>query len=173
MNRGNRPRLSRGSGSSYSSRLLGRANGSYAARMLRDLNGGGYVDIMVIGDSNAGFDGSTGSRGYSGGLWEALQDSTGWNRKEYGTGLGEAAANASVDLFPFNGANGENTTSQFSVAVRGTTGGTTWSRGSAMTSAADSIYYPGTAGYSLYFPFSAPNTNTKDYAYLASTASNV
>ena len=172
MNRGNRPRLSRVSGSSYASRMFG-GSGAMAGQMLRDLKGGGYVDVMVIGDSNAGFDGSSGSRGYSGGLWESLQDATGWNRKEYGTGLGECAANAGADTFPFNGANGENNTSQFSVAIRGTTGGTTWSRGSALTSAADSIYYPGTSGYSLYFPFSAPTTITKDWAYLASTASNV
>ena len=144
-----------------------------AGAMLRSLRNGGYVDVMVIGDSNAGFSGQTDSRGYSGGFWEALQDAAGWNCKEYGTGLGECAANASADTFPFNGANGENTTSQFSVGIRGTTGGTTWSRGSALTSAADSIFYPGTAGYSLYFPFSTPNTITKDWAYLASTASSV
>jgi lysophospholipase L1-like esterase len=146
---------------------------SIAGQMLRSMRNGGYVDVVVIGDSNAGFDGSAGSRGYSGGFWEALQDASLWNCAEYGTGLGEVAANATVDLFPFNGATGETSTSRFSVTVRGTAGGTAWSRGSAMTSAGDSIYYPGTAGYSLYYPFTAPNYNVKDYAYLASTASSV
>lgn len=173
MNRASRPRLSRIPGSPYASRLMSRSDQTTAGRMLRELRNGGFVDVMVIGDSNAGFDGTSTSRGYSGGLWEALQDASGWNRKEYGTGLGETSASASADLFPYNGANGEATTSQFSVTFRGTTGGTTWSRGSGVTSGADSIFYPGTAGYGLYFPFSSPNYNIKDYGYLASTSSSV
>jgi len=144
---------------------------SAAGAMLRSLQNGGYVDVMVIGDSNSGFDGTTTSRGYSGGIWETLQDASGWNRKEYGTGLGECAANSASSLYPLNGANGENNTSQFYVSVNGTTGSSTWSRGSALVSAADFIYYPGTAGYSLYYPFSAPNYNTKDWSYLANPTS--
>lgn len=178
MNRGNRPRMARQSGSRYDSALGVRSGGSFAGQMLRNLNGGGYVDVMVIGDSNAGFDASVGSRGYSGGIWEALQDASGWNRKEYGTGIAEVAANASADIFPYNGATGENNTSQFSVVIRATALGTppndnNWRRGSGVVNTADSIFYPGrTSSTSLYFPFSAPNYNIKDYGYLSNTSSS-
>jgi hypothetical protein len=133
------------------------------------VNGQGYLDILVIGDSNGGFSGTTSSRGFSGGLWETLLDTAQFNTQEYGTGLGETAGgNSATDFFPLNGANGENTTSQFSIGIRGTAGGTTWGRGSVLgTSDLQDIYYPGTSGYEIYFPGA-----TKDFAYLVSTVSS-
>jgi len=142
---------------------------SEARRQLQELTSGrGYLDILVIGDSNGGFDGTTSSRGFSGGLWETLLDANQFNTQEYGTGLGETSGVSTGDFFPLNGANGEATTSQFSVAIWGSAGGTVWGKGSVLAGGAfDSIYYPGTTGYELYFP-----GKVKDFAYLVSTVSS-
>ena len=144
-------------------------NASEARRQLQGLTTGrSYLDIIVIGDSNGGFDGTTASRGFSGGWWETLLDASQFNTKEYGTGLGEASGVSAGGFFPLNGANGENTTSQFSVSIIGSAGGTVWGKGSALASGTlDSIYYQGTSGYELYFP-----GRVKDFAYLVSTASS-
>ncbi len=144
-------------------------SGFVAGSMIRDLLAGRYLDVFVIGDSNAGFDGTTTTRGFTGGIWESLQDSAQWNLQEYGTGLFETGGTSAVSLFPTNGATGENNTSQASVDAFTSTGGTTWSKGSAVTSSLDSVYYPGNT-QKLAF---AGAGNFKDFAYLASNASNV
>ena len=144
-------------------------SGFVAGSLIRNLLAGSYLDVFVIGDSNAGFDGTTTTRGFTGGIWESLQDSAQWNLQEYGTGLFETGGTSGTSIFPTNGATGENSTSQASIGAITTTGGTTWSKGSATTSSLDSVYYPGNtqklafAGAGVF----------KDFAYLASNASNV
>lgn len=143
--------------------------GSVAGSMIRNLLVGNYLDVFVIGDSNAGFDGTTTSRGFTGGIWESLQDSAQWNIQEYGTGLFETGGTSASSIFPTNGATGENNTYQAAISATTTTGGTTWSKGSAVTSSLDSVYYPGNtqklafAGAGVF----------KDFAYLSSNTLNV
>lgn len=161
-----RPTLS---GSSRSVSVLGNESGSVSGTLVRNLLANGYLDVFVIGDSNAGFDGTTTTRGFTGGLWESLQDSAQWNRQEYGTGLFECGATSGSSVFPTNGATGENSTSMASVDARTTTGGTTWSRGSGTTNLLDDVYYPGNT-QKLAFPGAG---QFKDFAYLASDTSSV
>jgi len=149
--------------------MLNSNNGSVAGSMIRDLLAGRYLDVFVIGDSNAGFNGTTTTRGFTGGIWESLQDSAQWNLQEYGTGLFETGGTSAVSLYPLNGATGEDNTAQAAVDAFTSTGGTTWSKGSAITSSLDSVYYPGNT-QKLAF---AGAGNFKDFAYLASNASNV
>jgi len=144
-------------------------SGFVAGSMIRNLLAGSYLDVFVIGDSNAGFDGTSTTRGFTGGWWESLQDSAQWNRQEYGTGLFESGATSGASVFPTNGATGENSTSMASVDARTTTGGTTWSRGSGTTSSLDDVYYPGNT-QKLAFPGAG---QFKDFAYLASDTSSV
>ena len=144
-------------------------SGFVAGSLIRNLLAGSYLDVFVIGDSNAGFDGTSTTRGFTGGIWESLQDSAQWNRQEYGTGLFETGGTSGTAIFPTNGANGENNTAQASISAITTTGGTTWSKGSATTSSLDSVYYPGNT---QKLAFSGAGV-FKDFAYLASNASNV
>jgi hypothetical protein len=136
-----------------------------AGSLIRNLLSGNYLDVFVIGDSNAGFDGTV----TTGGFWESLQDASQWNCREYGTGLFEPGATNGVTVYPTNGATGENNTVQGMADAITTTGGTTWSRGSAVTSLLDSVYYPGNT-QKLAFPGTGIY---KDFAYLSSTVSSV
>ena len=131
-------------------------------------SGAGWLDILVIGDSNAGYSDATGARGYSGGLYDALLDTSGLNVKEYATGLGEPIASSGTNYLR-NGATGENQTAQF-MAVAATASGGTWGSATAFSgSPLSSVFYPGSSGYELRFPATGI---TKDAAYLDTTANN-
>lgn len=163
-------RVHRPNARSQSERLFNLNNSGFVAgSLIRNLLAGSYLDVFVIGDSNAGFDGTVTTRGFTGGIWESLQDSAQWNLREYGTGLFETGGTSGTTIFPTNGATGENNTVQASISAVTTTGGTTWSRGSAVTSSLDSVYYPGNtqklafAGAGVF----------KDFAYLTSNVSSV
>lgn len=136
--------------------------------MLSSLIGGSdWLDILVVGDSNAAYSDATGARGYSGGFYDALLDTSGFNVKEFATGLGEPSA--STVSYPTNGSTGENGTGAFA-AEAATASGATW--GSATGFAGQpisSVFYRGNSGYELRFPGTGV---TKDASYLDTTSSN-
>lgn len=135
--------------------------GGAPKRLLSDLVAGtGYVDFVVVGDSNAGNFDSVGARGYAGGLSDALDAAV---VKEYSTAFGEQAA-ASL-TYPRHGAPYTTPNCQFSVHTS-TTYGTTWSRN-----------YNGTAlRINTLEPYWKPHYLKidgvlKDFSYLESTSS--
>jgi len=143
----------------------------YASLMLRDAKAGtGYVDVLLVGDSNVGFDASTTSRGFSGGLLDSLTDSAQHNTKEYGTSFIECGSggSATAEFFPTGAGLGSSTTYQSDIKIvnGSTSGGSVWSKANGLTSTFDSVWKPGSSGYELRWPGTG---YTKELAYLAST----
>lgn len=136
------------------------SGGSQVKSIMTDLlDGTGYCDFFVIGDSNAGCFDSTGARGYAGGLWDSLAIDNGI--KEYGTQFAEAGASSDTTLL--GGAPLSATFGRAAVTIS-TAYGTTWSK-----------HYDGTANKTTLLDniwkrgLKAPGVN-KEAAYLESTS---
>jgi len=115
------------------------------------LAGQDYLDIVVVGDSNAGWSSDvTGARGYSGGFFDSLYSASGFNIKEYATGLAEPGTNALTYLY--NGSTGEAYTSFAGTIQTTDTGSNTNShviRSSLSDTEFDGIWYQGNVGTKL------------------------
>jgi len=138
--------------------------------MMRSLlSGKDYLDILVIGDSNAGYSGDvTGARGYSGGFFDSLYSASGFNIKEYATGLAEPGTSALTYIF--NGSTGETYTSFAGTIQTIDTGSNTNShvlRSSLSDTEFDGIWYQGTPVFKLKVASVA-----KDISILRTTTAN-
>ena len=134
--------------------------GSQVKSIMTDLlDGTGYCDFFVIGDSNAGNFDSTGARGYAGGLWDSLAIDNGVN--EYGTQFAEAGASSATNLL--GGAPSSANFGRAAVTLS-TAYGNVWSK-----------HYTGTANKTTLLDniwkrgLKAPGVN-KEAAYLESTS---
>lgn len=139
------------------------SGGNNVVSILSELKAGtGYADVFVIGDSNVGYASATNQRGYCGGFFDALD---GKGVKQYGTGLHDCAYSSLT--YPSHGSPTSNGYIEQSQPTTSTTGGTTWSRGSALTTVlSDANIYKGDN-------LRASATNTKDFAYLQSSSNQV
>lgn len=136
------------------------SGGNSAETIVRDLKAGtGYADIFVIGDSNVGYSSAGNQRGYCGGLFDGLD---GKGIKQYATGLHDPAYSGTT--YPSHSSPITNGYIELSFPTTVTTGGTSWSGGTALTSVLSSAnIYKG--GF-----LRASASITKDFAYLQSSS---